>query len=125
MTASIPTLRTIVFSGVFASLFLIPAIAGAGADNEPAAEIDDGWRRTRDGWEHISTWHIPRADLPYEPLPASSQVSFWQSFDHHSLLHPALVALGLFLVGWAGLTLPSIVQNPVKPCLQVRYLLSE
>jgi hypothetical protein len=112
MTALISTLRTTSLFGVLA--FFVTYATPAEAETNPgvSAEIDDGWRRTRDGWEHISTWDIPQAHVAYQAPPAFSPSNSWHSWDHYSLLHPAAIALTLFLVGWAGLTLPAAVQPP-------------
>jgi hypothetical protein len=40
----------------------------ASADSH-SLSADDGWRRTAQGWEHVSTWQFPRrtSSLVYRP----------------------------------------------------------
>lgn len=83
----------------FLFVLLLSSIAQAGP-----AEVDDGWRRTRFGWENIKHWNLSpeQRELPVaapiaitELLPAAKSSPV--------LFHPLVVALGLSLVAVAAL----------------------
>jgi hypothetical protein len=81
--------------------------AAAQVDTTPA---DDGWRRTVDGWEHISTWSLPAARISRAPESFMYSPALISADLPRSLfLHPALLAVALFGLGIAGLRLPTTV----------------
>lgn len=86
------------------------ANAVTASEADATAAPDDGWRRTVDGWEHVSTWKLPAAaaNRPAEIIAFSPPlISF--NLPQSPLLHPALIALGLLTVGFVGLHLPNSV----------------
>jgi hypothetical protein len=57
-----------------------------------ALNADDGWRRTAQGWEHISHWNAKRLAVA-EARPAPSGVSFLQLSVFEIALSAAALAL--------------------------------
>ena len=58
------------------------------------AAIDDGWRRTTKGWEHMSSWQRPQpapAKLSTTALVRSSKSLGRMDF------HPAILAIGMIV----------------------------
>lgn len=89
-------------------LVLMNAVAHAGP-----AEVDDGWRRTRFGWENIKNW-----DLSPEQRELRTAVAFSPTIlspvaaDRLSLLHPGVLAAGLSLLAIGALSLePPMVRQ--------------
>lgn len=86
-----------------AALLCLVAVQASGTE-------DDGWRRTKFGWQNIKQWNLPAemhelpglsprvgaiATLPAITSPAAEKLSV--------LLHPAVIALGLMLVAFGAL----------------------
>jgi hypothetical protein len=75
------------------------------------AAMDDGWRRTDGGWEHIATWNLPHAPA------ATSRTHAWREAIRTSrwdqwLLHPGWLAFGMLVLAGAGLAMPNVYQRP-------------
>jgi hypothetical protein len=99
-----------VTTGTLGLLLLVLLNAVAHAD---PAEVDDGWRRTRFGWENIKNW-----DLSPEQRELPTAVTFSPTIlspvaaDQLSLLHPGVLAAGLSLLAVAALCLePPMVRQ--------------
>jgi hypothetical protein len=105
MTVLIHSQRRIALTGTLAVLLICITSATTRAKDASPAEADDGWRHTKDGWEQMSTWDIPRAHLPHQPVLSPNQSAISGQWDTCSLLHPAVMALGLCALGCAGLAL--------------------
>lgn len=90
-----------VTTGTFGLLLLLLLHAVAHAD---PAEVDDGWRRTRFGWENIKNWDLSpeQRELPtaatFPPTSLSPVAA-----DRLSLLHPGVLAAGLSLLAIGAL----------------------
>jgi hypothetical protein len=87
-------------------LVLMNAVAHAGP-----AEVDDGWRRTRFGWENIKNWDLSPAQRELPTAATFSTAEFHPAIaDRLSLLHPCVLAAGLSLlaVGALCLTMPQV-----------------
>lgn len=87
-------------TGTIGMLFmlLVSATALAGP-----AEVDDGWRRTRFGWENIKHWDLTpeQRELPSAtPLPS---VVVGTSESPTILLHPGILAIALSMLAIAAL----------------------
>jgi hypothetical protein len=104
-----PTIHTIRQCGAFAISVLLLIAAGNtwGLAND---DEDDGWRRTKDGWEHISTW--PPAARPValaEPVNddlLTKPTKYSPVASHCERLHPALLAIGICLAASFSLHIP-------------------
>lgn len=72
-------------------LLLLNAAAQAGP-----AEVDDGWRRTRFGWENIKDWDLipEQRELP-SATPLTPVIVSPAADTLFMLLHPGVLALGL------------------------------
>ena len=103
------TCRTIGARGkrcLFGTLLLLGSLAAMAVAGD-AFSPDDGWRRTKHGWENVSTWGVSAADL--SDLTGQRLPSFTISppVDVGPLWHPAVIAIGVLLIGAAGLFLPT------------------
>jgi hypothetical protein len=92
----------------------VAGISAAAAESAPA---DDGWRRTVNGWEHISTWNLPPVPSAFESQTFSVAPAWCASWEPSGWLHPAAIAGGLILFGLAGLTLSTAASNREIPSL--------
>src|SRR5206468_1616114 len=101
-----------IVSAVFAAAFLAAAfvttVAARGAAEDEAA-IDDGWRRTASGWEHVSQW----------TTTASHSVALGHSVyavagptGGSPPVHPALFAVFEFLAAIGALRLAAAGRKP-------------
>ena len=72
------------------------------------SDADDGWRRTKDGWEHISTWNLGSRTLPTRRFVPPSTGSLLAIGS----LHPALIATGLLLLSIGSLNLSVATAKP-------------
>src|SRR5436190_11662558 len=82
--------------------------------------IDDGWRRTKDGWENIADWHLPPEYLQQltgaEPrtfpalLPAERQP--WLQ------VHPLAIAGGILLLAGIALFGPTALPADLSPATE-------
>jgi hypothetical protein len=88
-------------TGMIGMLFLVLLNAAAHAG---PAEVDDGWRRTRFGWENIKNWDLTPAqrELP-SAAPLSPAIQSPSAETVSKLLHPCILAVGLSLLAIAAL----------------------
>ncbi len=87
------TFRKLGIARLTALLFAIVVLSHGYAAGEAATNIDDGWRRTKDGWEHISTW--PLAAQPVDDQLSTVPAQISPAADYFLILHPALLAVGI------------------------------
>lgn len=99
-TGSSPTTGTFHKVRTLGFFVLVLAVFAATSQlraDDVAPNSDDGWRRTKDGWEHIATWRVitnelpPITDLPLAPAVVSPAAESWQK------LHPGILAAGVGL----------------------------
>ena len=96
---------TVVFLGALWVLVVAASPGIAGAD-EASADCDDGWRRTKDGWEHIATWPVSQSDLQVaDHLPLAPALSS-PATENFPQLHPGLLAAGMCLLAGLALRMP-------------------
>lgn len=90
-------------SVMIGSLALIAVLTAPNTSCAEEAAIDDGWRRTKNGWENIATWRVSRAEMT---LPSNEPIApaiISAAADRWLLWHPAAVAAGLLAMSGAGL----------------------
>ena len=93
-------------AGCCTLLLVLAALNQGIVAGEADANSDDGWRRTKNGWEHISTWpteaiqQLGVNDVPATPTQLSPTSERWQR------LHPGLLAVGLCLAAGFALRIP-------------------
>lgn len=77
-------------------------LAGSRVRADEASAVDDGWRRTVDGWERKETWNLN----PMSPAAPSISVHGERPKSLSSIdFHPAILALAQVLLIAAGFAL--------------------
>jgi hypothetical protein len=94
--------RRIRVLGLATVLLIFAALGNAGADQN-AANVDDGWRRTKDGWENIATWPTESVELLLANQVSRAPAIISPTAARWLQLHPAILASGMCLL--AGLAL--------------------
>jgi hypothetical protein len=83
--------------------------AAVDSSAEQKSTVDDGWRRTKFGWENIRDWNLPPEQLAlHGSMPVSPAIL---SPVAESLLwcsHPLAVALALAVVAVGGLHIAAL-----------------
>lgn len=86
-----------------AGIFLLLLVSGnvfAG----PADVMDDGWRRTKDGWEHISQWQLSVEQLEVLTNPTIAPAVLSPSLDQlMTAFHPVVFSLTIAILGGVAL----------------------
>ncbi|WP_425613958.1 hypothetical protein NA78x_003805 [Anatilimnocola sp. NA78] len=67
---------------------------------------DDGWRRTKDGWERMSSWNLGSRMLPANRTVLKARAT-GPSWD----VHPAFVATGLLILATTCLTISPAINK--------------
>ena len=100
------TTRKLGVVGLSALLLALVALNQSLVAGEAGTDIDDGWRRTKDGWEHISTWPVEvTQQLAADESPTTSaQIS--PTAERWQRLHPGVLAVGLCLAACFALRIP-------------------
>jgi hypothetical protein len=98
-----------------AGIFLLLFVSG-NAFAGPADVADDGWRRTKNGWEHISQWQLSTKQLEGLTNPTIAPAVLSPSLDQLMTgFHPVIFALGIGLVGGMVLYSPRLAANLTLP----------
>ncbi|WP_254507917.1 hypothetical protein [Anatilimnocola floriformis] len=85
-------------------LLLAAQSFAAGQTGAEAAAIDDGWRRTKFGWENIRDWNLPPEQLDLSGSAPIAPAILSPTAEHLlGLSHPLAVAVGLSLIAAAAL----------------------
>lgn len=70
-------------------------------------DVDDGWRRTKDGWEHISQWQLTSSQMELlANTPSAPAVLSPTAEQLMSAAHPVLFAIGIAILGGVALYSP-------------------
>ncbi|WP_145093616.1 hypothetical protein [Anatilimnocola aggregata] len=68
--------------------------------------LDDGWRRTKDGWEQMATWNLPTNVVAAEFDAESFAVMTLPRWQGSVFFHPAMIAISLVAIAAACLRIP-------------------
>lgn len=106
-SSTIGKFRSLGIAGFTAFLLAIFAVNSLLLAEATTATTDDGWRRTKNGWEHISTWPAEAIQQLAVSEVSATAAQISPATERWQCLHPGVLAMGLCLVAGFALRIQS------------------